>query len=99
LIKTNQAARATELLKTAVRNTNDDPTLYRLLAQAAGAANNPLEAHKAAAEEYYLNGNPKGAIEQLRLALKRAGDNFYQASSIEARIGAIRDEMALFENK
>lgn len=99
LLKNKQPARAQELLKTAVRNTSDDPALYRLLAQAAGGANNPLEAHKAAAEEYYLNGNPKGAIEQLRLALRLAGDNFYQASSLEARISAIRDEMALFEKK
>jgi beta-barrel assembly-enhancing protease len=99
LLKNGQAQRAQELLKAAVRHTTDDPTLYRLLAQAAGAANNPLDAHKAAAEQYYLNGNPQGAIEQLRLALKHTGDNFYQVSSIEARIAAIRDEIAMFEAK
>jgi len=99
LLKNGQPRRAQELLQTAVRHTGDDPTLYRLLAQAAGASNNPLEAHKAAAEQYYLNGNPQGAIEQFRLALKHAGDNFYQASSIEARIAAIRDEMAMFAAK
>lgn len=99
LLKNGQAKRAQELLKKAVRHTADDPSLYRLLAQAAGAANDPLGAHTATAEQYYLNGNPQGAIEQLRLALKHAGDNFYQVSSIEARITAIRDEMALFETK
>ena len=99
LLKAKQTPRAYELLKTAVRQTAHDPALYRLLAQAAGDSGNPLEAHKAMAEHYYLNGNPKGAMEQLRLALRHAGDNFYQTSSIEARISAIRDEIAMFEGK
>ncbi len=99
LVQTGQNQPAYELLKTAVRQTPDDPDLYRLLAQAAGDSGHPLDAHKAMAEHYYLNGNPTAAMEQLRLALRYACDNFYQASSIEARIGAIRDEMALFDPK
>lgn len=99
LLKAGQTPRAYELLNTAVRQTTDDPMLYRLLAQAAGDSGRPLEVHKAMAEHYYLNGDPKAAMEQLRLALRYAGDNFYQASSIEARISAIREEMALFERK
>lgn len=99
LIKAGQTSRAYELLNAAVRQTADDPMLYRLLAQAAGDSGRPLEAHKAMAEHYYLNGDPKAATEQLRLALRHAGDNFYQSSSIEARIAAIREEMALFERK
>jgi predicted Zn-dependent protease len=99
LLKDGQARRAEELLKNAVRQTSDDPTLYRLLAQASDATGDQLQAHKAAAEQYYLNGNPKDAIDQLRMASKFAGDNFYQASSIEARIAAIRDEMVVFGDK
>jgi predicted Zn-dependent protease len=99
LLKTGQTPQAYALLNAAVRQTIDDPMLYRLLAQAAGDSGHPLEAHKAMAEHYYLNGDPKAAMEQLRLALRYAGDNFYQTSSIEARIGAIREEMALFERK
>ncbi len=99
LLKVRQTPRAYELLKIAVRQTTDDPILYRLLAQAAGDSGHPFDAHKAMAEHYYLNGDPKAALEQLRLALRYAGDNFYQASSIEARISAIKDEMALFERK
>lgn len=98
LLKTGDTARAYELLKTAVRQVPDDPVLYRLLAQAAGSKQ-PLDTHKAMAEHYYLNGNHKAAIDQLQIALKHAGDNFYQASSIEARLSAIREEVALFERK
>lgn len=99
LLKAGNARPAFELLRTAVRQTPDDPVLYRLLAQAASGSGNQLEAHKATAEQYYLNGNPKAAIEQLKLALKYAGDNFYQVSSIDARLVAIREEIALFEGK
>lgn len=97
LLKVGQPARAHELLKNAVRKNTDDPLLYRLLAQAAGNSGHPLDAHKAMAEHYYLNGDPIAAIEQLRVALRYACDNFYQSSSIEARMTAIRDEVALFD--
>lgn len=98
LLKARENARAFELLRQAVRQTQDDPALYRLLAQAANGTN-PLEEHKAMAEYYYLNGNYKGASEQLRIALRYAGDNFYQVSSIEARMNAIREETALFQDQ
>ncbi len=99
LLKVHRNAHAFELLKTAVRQTTDDPLLYRQLAQAAGDSAHPLDAHKAMAEHYYLNGNPIAAMEQLRIALRYACDNFYQSSSIEARIAAIRDEVDLFDPK
>ena len=55
-----------------------------------------VEAHQAQAEAQYLNGNPDAAIEQLQIAARLVRDNFYLQSSIEARIGAIREEMALY---
>jgi predicted Zn-dependent protease len=42
--------------------------------------------HRAQAEAYVLRGNLPAAIEQLQLA-QRAGDgDFYQKSSVEARL-------------
>jgi predicted Zn-dependent protease len=99
LLKAGDAPRAFELLRAATRHSTDDPVLFRLLAQAAAGSGKPFEAHQATAEQYYLNGNPKAALEQLRLALKLAGDNFYQVSSIEARMATIREEIAMFEGK
>ena len=97
LLTAKQSARAFNLLNAAVRQTTDDPALFRQLAQAANDSGHPLEAHKAMAENYYLLGNPMGAIEQLLMALRYACDNFYQSSSIEARIGTIQDEIALLD--
>ncbi|MEK7815530.1 MAG: M48 family metalloprotease [Pseudomonadota bacterium] len=96
LINIGRAREAREILRAAIRHRPDDPALYRLLAQAAGDAGARIEAHQALAEAQYLSGNPDAAIEQLQLATRLAGNNFYLQSSIEARISAIREEMALY---
>jgi predicted Zn-dependent protease len=70
-----------------------------MLAQAAGGTGSSYETHKALAEHYYLIGNPNAAIEQLQLAGKFAGENFYLQSSIEARIAAIKEEIAAYKSK
>ena len=70
-----------------------------MLAQAAGDAGVPLEAHQAMAEHYHLNGNPKAALDQLQLAVRLAGDNFYLQSSLEARIVTIKEEMIPSQGK
>ena len=93
LLKANRPRQAKDLLKTALRLQPDDPVLYKMLAQAAGSDGNRLEAHKALAEHYYLNGDPNAAIEQLQIATRFAGDSFYLQSSLEARIHAIKEEM------
>ncbi|OGT13734.1 MAG: hypothetical protein A3J49_18640 [Gallionellales bacterium RIFCSPHIGHO2_02_FULL_57_16] len=87
---------AMELLKPAVRRQPDDPALHKMLAEAAGGAGAKLEAHQALAEHYYLSGDPNAAIDQLQIATRYAGDNFYLQSSLEARIQAIKEEMALY---
>lgn len=99
LLKTGQAREASVLVKAAIRQQPDDPALYKMLAQAAGDAGVPLEAHQAMAEHYYLNGNPKAALDQLQLAVRLAGDNFYLQSSLEARIVAIKEEMTPSQGK
>ena len=96
LLKTGQPDAARELLKRAVRQQPGDPHLHKLLATAAGEAGHKLEAHQSLAEYYYLNGNPKAAIDQLQIAARYAGDNFYAHSSLEARIKEIKDEVALY---
>lgn len=99
LLKTGQAGGAYDLLKRAVREQPGDPDLHRLLATAAGEAGHKLEAHRSLAEYYYLNGNPKAAIDQLQIATRHAGDSFYAHSGLEARIKEIKDEMALYTGK
>jgi predicted Zn-dependent protease len=99
LLKTNHSAAAKDLIKTGLRMQPDDAELYQLLAQAAGETGAPVEAHQAMAEYYYLNGDSKAAIEQLQIARRGAGDSFYLRASLEARIQAIKDELALYQQK
>ena len=42
--------------------------------------------HRALAEVYALRGNLPGAIEQLQIAQKAGDGDFYQKSSVEARL-------------
>ena len=99
LLKTKHYRQAKGILKTALQQQPDDPALYEMLAQAAGGTGSSYETHKALAEHYYLIGNPNAAIEQLQLAAKFAGDNFYLQSSLEARISAIKEEIGAYKSK
>src|SRR5690606_2788733 len=94
LLAAQRARQAEPILRDALKRRPDDPVLYQLLSQASGALGNHAEAHRAMAEHYYLNGNAGAAIEQLELARRRAGDNYYLQASIDARLQAIRQELA-----
>ena len=99
LLKTKQYRQAKGILKTALLKQPDNPALYEMLAQATGGMASSYEMHKALAEHYYLIGNPNAAIEQLQLAGKFAGENFYLQSSLEARISAIKEEISAYKSK
>ena len=99
LLKTDHYRQARDLLKTALQQRPESPVLYQMLAQAAGGMKSSFESHKALAEYYYFSGNPNAAIQQLQIATRYAGDNFYLQSSLEARIAAIKEEMAIYQGK
>ncbi len=94
LLKTGHAQEARVLLKQAVKDQPDDPTLQKMLATAAGEAGERMEAHQALATYYYLNGDLKAAVEQFTIAQRFTGDSFYLKSSLEARIKEIKKELA-----
>jgi len=93
LLKTGQPAQAQQLLDKAVRQRPQEPTLYKLLASAAGESGKRMEAHRAYGEYYFLTGQPRSAIEQFELAIRYAGNNFYYVSSLQARIKDIRETL------
>lgn len=99
LVRAKQTREAEPIIRTAIVRRPDDPALHDLLSQAAAANGKMAEAHQARAEQFYLSGNPNAAIEQLRLASRYAGNNFYLQSSVEARIQAIKEEVALLSEK
>lgn len=99
LVRSKRPQDAEPIIRAMLQQRPDDPALYQVLSQAAGANGKTAESHQAMAEYYYLNGNANSAIEQLQLASRYAGNNFYLQSSVEARIQAIKEEVALLSDK
>lgn len=50
--------------------------------------------HRALAESYFLKGHYVAAADQLQTALQNDNGNFYQLSSIEARLKQVRTLIA-----
>ncbi len=99
LLQTGNPGKSAEVLRMALRKQQDDPGLYRLLATASGDSGEPVEAHRALAEYYYLNGELGAAIHQLQIAHRAAKGDYYVQSSVEARIAEIRQTVALYTDK
>lgn len=72
----------------------DNPSLYKLLAQAAGKTNRSLQTHTAMANYYYLSGYTKQAVEQLKLAKRSPRLSNYQAARINALLEAYEQVLA-----
>jgi len=86
LIAVNKSAEAVQFLNDRVDGRAADPQIYEFQARAYTAMGKRLLQHRAQAEVYALRGNFPAAIEQLQIA-QRAGDgDFYQKSSVEARL-------------
>jgi predicted Zn-dependent protease len=86
LIAANKAADAIQFLTGRVDGRPADPQLYEFQARAYTAMGKRLLQHRALAEVYALRGNLPSAIEQLQIAQKAGDGDFYQKSSVEARL-------------
>ena len=86
LIATNRVADAIQFLTGRVDGRTGDPQLYEFEARAYAVMGKRLLQHRALAEVYALRGNLPGAIEQLQIAQKAGDGDFYQKSSVEARL-------------
>ena len=74
----------------------DDSRLYELQARAFEASGRALSQHRAQAEAAYRRGNLPAAVEQLELAVKMRGSDYYELSSAESRL---REMRRLLENE
>lgn len=83
-------------LEERLRGTQDDPKLYELQARAFEASGRRLAQHRAQAEGYFRRGNLPAAVDQLEIAVKVKGGDFYELSGAEARLRELR---ALLENE
>lgn len=85
---------AAALLEEQLKNFPRDARLYALQAKGYAALGKQLLQHKAQAEAYVLQGSLPAAIEQLQLAQKSRDGDFYQLSSVEARLRELRAQLA-----
>jgi predicted Zn-dependent protease len=94
LLATNQLDPALKLLNEKQQVYPDDPYLYELKSQVYTRQGKDLLRHQAQGEAYYRRYNLMGAIEQMELALRSGDGNFYDMSSVEARLKQLRSMLA-----
>ena len=85
---------AASLLDEQLKNYPRDARLYALQAKGYASLGKRLLQHQAQAEAYVLQGSLPAAIEQLQLAQKSGDGDFYQLSSVEARLRDLRAQLA-----
>ena len=86
LMATNQAEQAAEFLDRSIAAVENDPRLYEMKARAHDVLGQRMAKHRSQAEALLLRGNLRAAIEQLRLAQASADGDFYERSSVDARL-------------
>jgi len=98
LLQEQQYLDALKLLDDQVNQNGNDPRLYELQARAYSALGRNQEEHHVLSYYQILHGNLRGAIEQLELA-KRAGNDYYQLSTIETELRQYREILAAQKKK
>lgn len=86
LLSANKATEAVQFLDMRLAGRTGDARLYEFQARAYAALGKKMLQHRAVAEVYALRGNFVAAIEQLQIAKKAGDGDFYQKSSVEARL-------------
>ena len=94
LIEAKEFRLARSTLRELLSERPEDPNLYRRMADVENRLGSRYGMHRALAEASYLNGDVRGALQQLTLAKQYAGSGFYQNASTDARTQEIKDELA-----
>jgi predicted Zn-dependent protease len=77
-------------LQERLRIIQDDARLYEIQARAYEHIGRPIAQHRALAEAYFRKGNLSAAVDQLEIAVKAKGSDFYEVSSAESRLRELR---------
>ena len=86
LMKSGRHQTATDFLTQYVRERQNDPYLWYLLAEVSGLAGDILTVHEARAEYFILTGVYDKAMVQLRHALKLTKDSFHRTALLTERL-------------
>jgi predicted Zn-dependent protease len=78
-----------------LQTVTDDALLYEIEARAFEAVGQPIAQHRAQAEAHYRRGNLGAAVDQLEIAVKFKGSDFYQLSSAESRLRELRAQLEI----
>lgn len=90
LIRNKQTETALEFINKQLLLIPNDPQLFSLQAQCYALLGDRMLQHRALAETYVLKGHYAAALDQLQTALQNSNGNFYQLSSVEARLKQIQ---------
>ncbi len=90
LIQNKQTDAALEFINKQLQLIHNDVQLFNLQAQCYALLGDKMLQHRALAETYMLKNHYSGAIDQLQTALLHSNGNFYQLSSVEARLKQVK---------
>lgn len=97
LLRQGQAQAALDFIKKQLQFVRNDIRLHQLEARSHEALGNRLLQYRAQAEALILEGKYKQAIGQLEIALREKHENFYELSSVEARLRQLKEAVAEHE--
>jgi predicted Zn-dependent protease len=90
LLRGRRADEAQRFIDAQLQKNGSDARLYELQAKVYAARGKEALQHKALAEAYALQGRLPAAIEQLEIAQKTPGADFYEQSAIDARLRQLK---------
>ncbi|MEI7967677.1 MAG: M48 family metalloprotease [Betaproteobacteria bacterium] len=90
LVDSGRAMEANGVIERRMQADPDDGRLYEIQAKAYAALGNTMLKHRSLAEAYLAAGQLIMAMDQLQLALRNSNGNFYDVSSVEARLRELR---------
>ncbi len=93
LLQHQYATKAKTVLARYLKSPPINPQFYQFRARAEAATSNKVGSHEAMAEYYYAMGQLHPAADQLEIALKLPGLDFYALSRLEARLAQIKSEI------
>jgi predicted Zn-dependent protease len=94
LMKAGRAREAAAYLDDALARFPGDGPLHRIAARNCAELGQKQQEHRHQGEFYAWQGDFKGAVRQFELASKAGDGDFYQTSVVEARLRALRKELA-----
>ncbi len=93
LMDAGRWADATKQLDRVAKARPRNTKVFQLLADAAGKAGRKTSVHRYRAEYYALIGETEPAIRQLEIALRNTRPGYHEASKIQVRLQALKEEM------